>query len=453
MTDFARSLLPHNATPWELAAEATGGARFDPLLPDAIQNLMAIRAQARPGAALVPASLLAWLAWHLGLEIWNPDWPEARKRWAVANSIHWHKQKGTLAGIGAYLNLVDCSVAGVLTPPARPFAAPPLTQDQRLAYLAGFPQLRVLPYVAAALQKYAAFAGAAYGFPKSFAGYIFPHDMLTQNRYTRTAELWDNGARVKSLTLRTVFPGDIGSISDQIYDEIVVPVTPPPRQLYCGAFYPGPAGSGQAIVGAGFQASTIVRVGVTTSWVFAAPRVSTQTVKAGLGLVDTTPDDVAETHTAIPGQTFATKRAFAGKCFAATSVAWQYLYQRWYLFDPSRVPPSRSSRFFAGWARLGMPAYSAELQVDIPRTKGSREFWKFATGFVRPSGLALQQIDDALMAVRTSKSARDRILVNTKTVRTIEPRDRIPVGQAKVGGWTANAPSFAGSSLGATFQG
>jgi len=434
VTDFSRTLLPHNATPWELAAEATGAARFDPLLPDAVQDLMSIQEQATPGAALAPAALLPWLAWHLGMEIWNSDWSEERKRWVVANSIHWHKQKGTLAGISAYLNLVDCDLVGSVVPPARTYASPSLTQEQRLAYLSGFPQLRVLPYVAAAYQKYAAFTTSAYGFTKAFCGWTFPHDMLPQDRYTRTAMLWDNGAYVDSLTLRTVFPGDIGSISDQIYDEIVVPVTPTPRQVYCGACY-----AGAAFLGAGFAAETIIRVGVTTSWVFAEPRVSMQTITAGVGLVDVTPTDVAEVHQAIPRQAFA-GAAFAGFSCIPASVAWQHIYQLWYLFDPTRVPQGRLATAFAGWCRFGMPAYTAELQVDIRRTTGVGEMWRFAGGFLRSPQQATQSIEDARRAVNTSKSARDDVWIKTKTLRTIQPSDQLAMGASSVGAWIAEAP-------------
>jgi len=435
VTDFSRTLLPHNATPWELAAEATGAARFDPLLPDAIQDLMAIQAQATPGAALAPAALLPWLAWHLGMEIWNSDWSEARKRWVVANSIHWHKQKGTRAGISAYLNLVDCDLVGAVVPPAKTYLNPTLTQAQRTAYLAGFPQLRVLPWVAAALQKYAAFTSAAYGLSEAFCGNIFPHDMLTQHRYTRTAELWDNGAEIASLTLRTVFPGDIGSISDQIYDEIVVPVTPTPRQVYCGACY-----AGAAFLGAGFAAETIVRVGVTTSWIFAEPRVATETISGGVGLISTTPDDVSESHQAVPGQALLTGSAILGKAFTAASVAWRYIYQRWYLFDSSRVPQSRNASTFLGWTRLGMPPYTAELQVGIDRTTGASEVWNFVRGCLRSPQQTAQSIADALLAIRTSRSVRDQIWVKTKTLRTIQPSDQLAMGASSVGAWTADAP-------------
>ena len=95
----AVSLLPPNATAFERALEAAlargseaGGGNFD--IP--IRKLWS--------AADCPPALLPYLAWTLGVEEWDPDWPAAVKRAAVANAFAIHREKGTLAGLKRVLS-------------------------------------------------------------------------------------------------------------------------------------------------------------------------------------------------------------------------------------------------------------------------------------------------------------------------------------------------------------
>lgn len=57
--------------------------------------------------AACPMSILPWLAWALSVDSWDPDWPEATKRAAVANSIAEHRIKGTRASVEAVLERFD----------------------------------------------------------------------------------------------------------------------------------------------------------------------------------------------------------------------------------------------------------------------------------------------------------------------------------------------------------
>ena len=82
-----RSLLPPNATALERAMERATDLPID--LP--IRQLWS--------AADCPASLLPYLAWTLGVEDWNSDWPASVKRAAVADACAIHREKGTLAGM------------------------------------------------------------------------------------------------------------------------------------------------------------------------------------------------------------------------------------------------------------------------------------------------------------------------------------------------------------------
>ena len=82
-----RTLLPPNATELEVGLE---GAASQPIgLP--IRMLWS--------SADCPVDLLPYLAWALGVEEWDSEWPENVKRTAVADAFRIHREKGTLAGL------------------------------------------------------------------------------------------------------------------------------------------------------------------------------------------------------------------------------------------------------------------------------------------------------------------------------------------------------------------
>ena len=83
----ARSLLPPNRTKLERGMEAA----TDRPVEVPIRRLWS--------AAACPAALLPYLAWALGVEDWDSDWPAAVKRAAVATAFDIHREKGTLAGL------------------------------------------------------------------------------------------------------------------------------------------------------------------------------------------------------------------------------------------------------------------------------------------------------------------------------------------------------------------
>lgn len=93
------SLLPPNATRLERALEA--GVRLaSPIDAAAL-------AEAIDDPMIVPAFLLPWLAYGESVDAWDADWTEADKRAAIANSIAFHRRKGTRASVETVLSRFD----------------------------------------------------------------------------------------------------------------------------------------------------------------------------------------------------------------------------------------------------------------------------------------------------------------------------------------------------------
>ena len=94
---MTHSLLPPNATRFERAVEAATARIGD--VPAPIEQLW--------DPAVLAADLLPWLGWALSVDNWDPDWTEAEKRAAVAESIALHRIKGTRASVETILARFD----------------------------------------------------------------------------------------------------------------------------------------------------------------------------------------------------------------------------------------------------------------------------------------------------------------------------------------------------------
>ena len=96
---MTRPLAPPASTPLSLAIDEACGERIAGVPHD----LAALGDPRRCPAAFLPA-----LAWHVGLEDWDPAWPEAVQRAAIESAITIARERGTWAaarrlldGIGA----------------------------------------------------------------------------------------------------------------------------------------------------------------------------------------------------------------------------------------------------------------------------------------------------------------------------------------------------------------
>ncbi|MCY4584892.1 MAG: phage tail protein I [Bryobacterales bacterium] len=119
----AVSLLPLNATPFERALEAALAHDID--IP--IRKLWS--------SADCPAAMLPYLAWAMGVEEWDPDWPVAVKRAAVANAFRIHREKGTLAGLKRVLDTAGAEYEYVERPAGVPMTAKLSILNSNAVYL------------------------------------------------------------------------------------------------------------------------------------------------------------------------------------------------------------------------------------------------------------------------------------------------------------------------------
>ncbi|MEB0137990.1 MULTISPECIES: phage tail protein I [unclassified Undibacterium] len=86
---MTRSLLPPNASTLERALEQSSARLGD--IP------FRLRDNWQPERC--PSNLLPWLAWAVGVEEWDSNWPESMQRDVIASARRIRQQKGTPAAV------------------------------------------------------------------------------------------------------------------------------------------------------------------------------------------------------------------------------------------------------------------------------------------------------------------------------------------------------------------
>lgn len=108
-------LLPHNATPFERAADGATARISD--IPVPVRDVWS--------ASECPASLLPWLAWALSVDDWDSSWSVQQKRDTIAVSAATHRVKGTAGAVTRSLGALGINAQVQewfqQSPPAAPY--------------------------------------------------------------------------------------------------------------------------------------------------------------------------------------------------------------------------------------------------------------------------------------------------------------------------------------------
>jgi len=410
-----QTLLPPNHTQFEEAADLTG-ARIDEL-PVEIPKLV------RPYD--IPSTHLAWLAWNLSVDLWEQDWREDKHRVLAARSLPMHARKGTQASIAEHIRIMGADPRRFIVPPAKTYLMEGFTEEERNAFLDRFPQLRVYPFVSRGTYRFAHFTSAAFGRDKAFLDASLIKDVGAWSRYIRTAKLWDRGEET-TLTIRAVTPEGAGRFHAAAFDEVVLGPKPT-AAMHLDA----PPKARSFLIDDFGVAQRLIRIPRDATYAFRLGRETYTTAYPNADLIDVRPQAVAEPHPGQPGVLYATRRQFIHGKHLPPTISWRYIYERWHIHAPERVPDVRIRTTHVGFTRLGMPAYHAEVRTRIKGTQAPRTAGLFVNGHLMTGNR--KPIRDIREAVRVSKSLRDKILLDTKTFRFPRAGDRLKLGTVRIG--------------------
>lgn len=351
-----------------------------------------------------PERLLGYCAYHYSVDLWDETWPAAKKRSVIAESIKLARIKGTEAAITRAVEIAGGKVERVIAPPASLFLSADRTPEEKAAWLARMPQLRIYP------QR------PPRPWPGYHCGQAFPAFLRDTDAHltaTPRLTLFKNGVETELQSIERRLE-DLTIVEAEEFVQARVPTRAP--GYFCGQAFPA------------FLAESTARESVynlRTRRTLEIP--GTETFAQEVGRPSLQPIDVrAETvRPPMPFQgIWGGQRCFPGfgvSRFAHASTARYGVYKRIRLLDPDAPSMGESGRVFFDYNfRFGQPAYQAEIRVHAEFRVPAATFEPIMAGFL--TGREDSALRPIAEAVETHKSLRDRILIDTRT------RDEITFG-------------------------
>ena len=419
------SLLPPVVTGLETALEQVGAARY-PLPAALVSDVW--------DPAKCPAHLLGYLAWSLSLDLWDDSWPETKKRSVCRRAFDLHRLKCTPAGIREHVALTGASVLKITRPPANAHLQRAMTPEQREAWLADLPQVRIYPYFKRATRR------ALHGFlsapgRRQFHGEMPPpaaleildepnlpiggqsgaivnldgRTHLLRSRgfdlYTRRATYFDRGVET---------PAVIARDADGVTTRVTIRRTRRDRGFH----------------GTGYLAGHLLQTDVENALLAvrldqAAPQMA---VVADAKPVDVRPRRIAQRRYAPAALSFFGRHGG----HLSRSHAPLLIYDAVALAIPGRMGERLRVSAFHGHGRFGLAPYSAELKIKVPMRRPVRARARFhGDGFRLRADLT--PLLRPLEAVRVSKALRDKVLVGTATRRPVAFDSSLAFGEFNFG--------------------
>lgn len=399
-----------------------------------------------------PAAHLPWLAWSMSVDLWDESWPETKKRAVIREAFQVHARKGTLWAIRKYLGYIDAPLLRAIVPPDKTYFRTSMTAEDRAAWLSKFPQVRIYSFRNRGGPTFAANFSSGGRQSKLFFGSVagdatfFPYASTAAERYGRRAFLWDQGphplATGEETPLKWMKVERTVTSTDVKEDERVLI----PGNAVSALFFDDVKGnldrkSGRRFFVQSTAATRVLTIAADRQATDVVASVQTKTVRPSLAPINATPELVAERGITrlgtriffggrerrldrATGERTRVKGFLSGYMLATDSI--YRLYDRYYLHDPNRLPDRRPPSTHFNYTRLGKPAFTATLTVDLRGKSSPHHFGRFMRGFWK--GADRERVDEACRAVDLAKSYRDAVLLRTRLHRVIRSGDRIRAG-------------------------
>lgn len=391
-------LLPPNQSTAE-AALVESTAPQPPTEPEEITRLY------RPQG--VQTHVLPWLAWAFDVPLWPRQACEEVRRGIVEASFELHRRAGTLAGVKRLARLVGAEVLRAETPPSKPFSGASLTRDERDAFLARYPELRMYRFRDRAQRMFGRYSKAG------FVGHGFRTPSTAAVRYGERAFLVENGVETP---LKAMVSED-ATISGTAERTAEVRL---PGKNHQGAF------TGR--LGPAYFVPSTARKRLYNA-AFKTP-YSAQTNALHIRVLTPTAEPIQADYVQVAEQGQARGRiighGYYGVGVRVPTTAHLRFYRSIRLWDPDVAVARRQSRRFCGVGRR-IPPFTAILATSMPGRRvqiPGRRFSLPAQG---------TRIYGALPVLRWGARAADAMKLDTKIHRQLVASERHLAGQYVAG--------------------
>lgn len=416
MTADFQTLLPENASLAMRAVEQTSGERWD-------LDVDIIRRFKDPWAC--PVHLLNFLAYERSVDVWNENWPEWKKRAVIAAAPHDHRLKGTEEGIRRYIRHAGGKLLKTITPPQGFFLGVDLTKEQWDGWISQMPRLRITlgHGIGTRRRRRGVFTGM-WGLGRDAFRVNDGPALYGRRAYLRTKV----GGEDIPLQLSSV-ANTTGELTATVEERVIVPGRAPDTSAIMRW------GIGRSFLGAEIVAPRFYSYSLNRQYVHRESKLSLTAVPIGLEPLDTRYYRISDVGTAGP-------RAFAnrwglGRNGLGRNDGGQLLADILYLHDPEVIAPVVRGRSFLGRSRLGFPAFTADMMVEVPRRV--RRYRYLSGGMGALGRVALRPNDQSHTAfvkdaIVSSKALRDQVRVTFQTTRLRTLAEGYPLdGSAKLG--------------------
>lgn len=398
---------------------------------------------------------LPFLAWAMGVGLWEEGWSEATKREWVARQWEFKALRGTENGIAMALDFVgrgfttnSYKLLQAVTPPQGFYASPSLTKEQWDAWIRLMPQLRV---------KFASYVGDA---DDEFFAEHKEHDLIEGQtgvggdgfcncHFVGHDDGWELYGRKAVIRYADGSETDL-KIVEWIDTTVSKPATligrastvetaasesgfwaePEDESLIAGTVGSGGYGfvGEDCFVGFDLKEPTIYSYRIDTSYDHVTSILHLDYLTPSLDPIDVRYERDSDVGT---DDLF----FFADADFCADpndhsfvgdgSEAAEMLADRIYLYDPAVAAPMMRGISFAGIDRVGMPAYHADLLVDLGTKEEAPSFFD-DDGFAAEAFAGVEDgshIDRACRAICAAKAFRDKISVSFESTSPLVAHD------------------------------
>jgi hypothetical protein len=382
-------------------------------------------------------AVLEHLAWAYHVDGWEYVSTRAQKIDLIKRFYEFHRYKGTKYGLALYLrtflnrDLLACS------PPTKSFCGASLTDAERSAWEANFPELRVYPYRHTG-KRQGAFVG-------DYCGVMYPNTSDAILRIGDQVTLYDpvDGSEIKLDSLVT----DRDVVTKTATQRVTVrlPSTAGLAMFvgrYPGAYYTCDTGASSRMyvldLSVGYEDEVARRYTMSVRPSLTPVKIGCETVASagtrgnGIFLGHRWPDAYAE----------AAALFIEGK-FPVKSSSGDRLYRMTKLFDANRIVYNRrDTSTFLGAFKLGAvrPHY-AEAAVDMLRNAPVRAMFCGRPVYMRCTcDLDAQVWIDRMCRVgRLAVRLSDRILVSTANRKCIQASESLKCGSVVCGEYQLEA--------------
>jgi|GEM_PF-5575042 len=337
----------------------------------------------------VHESALPHLAWQFHIEGWELAKTVEDKRNLIKRAIELHKYKGTLYGIKIACALAGSKVLRVRTPEVKTHLSLSLTDEERQKFYELFPELRITKF---------AWSGKRFApYTKQFLNAkLYTYDNLAIERYGHRAYLVKN----KTFTPLVSYVRKYVQKEKAAETEVEIRIPHKAEGTFIKAFVSKYLANQNA-------KERLYTISIPTVYTDHEPITYTETITPSTEPISSKYEILQEKGQAHPKITFISYLTGHTTDLDAEKRIWK----RYKLYDPDVLPQRRYAFTFLDEKPIKIPAYYAEILLDVKARILPRFFYKF------PIDMPKRELHDSIMLINDFKSVRDKVLLDTKTKR------------------------------------